>query len=569
MKSSEIFNPTLREVPSEAEIVSHQLLLRGGFIRKTTGGVYSYLPLAFRVLKKIMNIVREEMDRAGGQEVLMPIIQPAELWQESGRWEVYGEEMFRLKDRHDRPFALGPTHEEIITTIVNQDVHSYRDLPLLLYQIQNKYRDEIRPRFGLMRGREFIMKDLYSFDMDEAGLEISYQKMYEAYKRIFERMDLKYRVVEADSGAIGGSLSHEFMVLASSGEAEIVYCDNCHYAANVEKAQCQAQKLDEATRAEAKPLDKVYTPEVRTVDDVMLKLAVPIQIIAKTLIYWADGEYVGAVIRGDRELNEIKLKNLLGCHELMIADENQIKEALGVQVGSLGPVGAEFKVYADQEIEFMDNFICGANEDQYHLINVNMGRDFVPEAIADLRNAIKGDSCPVCSNALDTIRGIEVGHIFQLGQKYSQAMKATFLDNNGQERPFIMGCYGIGVSRTMAAAVEQNYDENGIIWPLPIAPYQVIIVPVNTKKIEQMDLAWSLYQQLSDLGREVIIDDRDERAGVKFKDADLTGIPIRITIGPKALQENKVEVKKRWEKESTLIAIEDTIDEINRIIGQY
>jgi prolyl-tRNA synthetase len=516
-----------------------------------------------------MNIVREEMDRAGGQEVLMPIIQPAELWQESGRWVVYGDEMFRLKDRHNRSFALGPTHEEIITTIVKQDVHSYRDLPLLLYQIQNKYRDEIRPRFGLMRGREFIMKDLYSFDMDEAGLDLSYKKMHEAYKRIFERMNLKYRVVEADSGAIGGNESHEFMVLASSGEAQIVYCDNCHYAANVEKAQCQAQEAVKAKSIVVKALEKIHTPGVRTVDDVMQKLAVPIESIAKTLIYWADGEYVGAVIRGDRELNEIKFKNILRCNELVIADEKQIREVLGISVGSLGPIGAKFKVYADQEIEFMDNFICGANEDGYHLINVNMSRDFVPETIADLRNAVKGDSCPVCSAELDTIRGIEVGHIFKLGTKYSEVMKASFLDNNGQEKPFIMGCYGIGVSRTMAAAVEQNHDENGIIWPIPIAPYQVIIVPVNTKKTEQMELAWSLYHQLLGLGLEVIIDDRDERAGVKFKDADLTGIPLRITIGPKALQEDKVELKKRWEKETVLVAIENIVEEINRILKQY
>ncbi len=568
MKSSEMFNPTLREVPSEAEIVSHQLLLRGGFIRKTSGGVYSYLPLAFRVLKKIMNIVREEMDRAGGQELLMPIIQPAELWQESGRWDVYGDEMFRLKDRHNRPFALGPTHEEIITTLVNQDVHSYRDIPLLLYQIQNKYRDEIRPRFGLMRGREFIMKDLYSFDMDEEGLDISYNKMYQAYNLIFQRLNLKYRVVEADSGAIGGNESHEFMVLADTGEAEIIYCDNCNYAANVEKAECLADKLsDDENTTLLKPLEKVYTPGVRTVEHVMQELNLPVHTIAKTLIYWADGQYIGAVVRGDRELNEIKLKNLLGCNDLVIAEESQVREALGVSVGSLGPVGAEIKVYADLEIQQMRNFVCGANEDAYHLINVNLGRDFVPEMIADLRNAVKGDRCPVCEGLVNTTRGIEVGHIFKLGTKYSQAMKATCLDNNGQERPFVMGCYGIGISRTMAAAVEQNSDEDGIIWPIPIAPYQVIIVPVNAKKSEQMDAAGSLYEQLVAKGLEVILDDRDERAGVKFKDADLTGIPVRITIGPKALQDNKVEIKKRWEKESVLVAIDEAVAKTEAILN--
>ncbi len=567
MKSSEMFNPTLREVPSDAEIVSHQLLLRGGFIRKTSGGVYSYLPLAFRVLKKIMNIVREEMDRAGGQELLMPIIQPAELWQESGRWDVYGDEMFRLKDRHNRPFALGPTHEEIITTLVNQDVHSYRDLPLLLYQIQNKYRDEIRPRFGLMRGREFIMKDLYSFDIDEDGLGISYNKMYEAYNRIFQRLNLKYRVVEADSGAIGGNESHEFMVLADTGEAEIVYCDNCNYAANVEKAVCLADKSSEGESAALEPLEKVYTPGVRTVEDVMRELDVPVHNIAKTLIYWADGQYIGAVVRGDRELNEIKLKNLLGCNNLLIADESQVRQVLGVSVGSLGPVGAEFKIYADLEIAEMKNFVCGANEDSYHLINANLGRDFVPEMIVDLRNAVEGDRCPVCEGLVGTTRGIEVGHIFKLGTKYSQAMKATFLDSAGQERPFVMGCYGIGVSRTMAASVEQNSDEDGIIWPIPIAPYQVIIVPVNAKKSEQMEAACSLYEQLAEKGLEVILDDRDERAGVKFKDADLTGIPVRITIGPKALQDNKVEIKKRWEKEVFLVAIEEAVSQVEDILN--
>jgi len=561
LKSSEMFNPTLREVPSDAEIVSHQLLLRAGFIRKTSGGVYSYLPLAFRVLQKIMKIVREEMDRAGGQELLMPIIQPAELWQESGRWDVYGDEMFRLKDRHNRPFALGPTHEEIITTLVNQDVHSYRDLPLLLYQIQNKYRDEIRPRFGLMRGREFIMKDLYSFDIDDEGLDISYNKMYEAYNRIFQRLDLKYRVVEADSGAIGGNESHEFMVLADSGEAEIIYCDNCNYAANVEKAVCLADESSEGESVPLEPLAKVHTPGVRTVDDVIQELNIPVHNIAKTLIYWADGEYVGAVVRGDRELNEIKLKNLLGCNDLLIADENQVRQELGISVGSLGPVGAEFKVYADLEIAQMKNFVCGANEDSYHLINANLGRDFVPEMLVDLRNAVQGDRCPVCEGLVSTARGIEVGHIFKLGIKYSQAMKAAFLDNNGQERPFVMGCYGIGVSRTMAASVEQNSDENGIIWPIPIAPYQVIIVPVNAKKSDQMEAAVRLYEQLREKGLEVILDDRDERAGVKFKDADLTGIPVRITIGPKALQDNNVEIKKRWEKESLLVAIDDAVSQ--------
>lgn len=564
MRSSELFYPTLREVPSEAEVISHQLLLRAGFIRKASGGVYTYLPLAYRVIKKIENIVREEMDRAGGQEVLMPIMQPAELWQKSGRWEVYGDEMFRLQDRHKRYFALGPTHEEIITTLVDGDVHSYRDLPLLLYQIQNKYRDEIRPRFGLMRGREFIMKDLYSFDIDDEGLDVSYQKMYHAYNQIFTRLGLKYRVVEADSGAIGGNESHEFMVLADSGEAEIVYCDNCDYAANVEKAVCIAGKA--AIEGDLLPLGKIHTPGQRTIQDLVDFLKVGKDKQIKTLMYDADGELIAAILRGDRELNEIKLKNALGCNELLMANEEDVRRSSGAGFGSLGPVGMNVKIYADLEVVAMKNFTCGANEDDYHFTNVNLGRDFVPEAILDIRNAVAGDPCPLCQAELKMLRGIEVGHIFKLGTKYSDVMGATFRDQNGQSCPFVMGCYGIGISRTMAAAVEQNSDENGIIWPIPIAPYHVIVVPVNSNNEEQIQAANSIYKILEQEGLEVIIDDRDERAGVKFKDADLIGIPVRITIGPKALQENKVEVKKRWEKEVELVEIDKARERVLDII---
>jgi len=566
LRSSQLFYPTLREVPSEAEVISHQLLLRAGFIRKASGGVYTYLPLAYRVIKKIENIVREEMDRAGGQEVLMPIMQPAELWQKSGRWEVYGDEMFRLQDRHKRYFALGPTHEEIITTLVDGDVHSYRDLPLLLYQIQNKYRDEIRPRFGLMRGREFIMKDLYSFDIDDEGLDVSYQKMYHAYNQIFTRLGLKYRVVEADSGAIGGNESHEFMVLADSGEAEIVYCDNCDYAANVEKAVCIAEKAE--TGGNLLPLEKIHTPGQRTIQDLtdFLKVGKDEQI--KTLMYDADGELIAAILRGDRELNEIKLKNALGCNELVMANEEDVRRSSGAGFGSLGPVGMNIKIYADLEVVAMKNFTCGANIDDYHYKNVNLGRDFVPEAILDIRNAVAGDPCPLCQAELKMLRGIEVGHIFKLGTKYSDVMGATFRNQNGQSCPFVMGCYGIGISRTMAAAVEQNSDENGIIWPIPIAPYHVIVVPVNSNNEDQMQSANSIYKILEQEGLEVILDDRDERAGVKFKDADLIGIPVRITIGPKALQENKVEVKKRWEKEVELVEIDKVKERVLKIIRE-
>ncbi|HNX28497.1 MAG TPA: proline--tRNA ligase [Syntrophomonadaceae bacterium] len=565
MKASLLFYPTLRAVPSEAEIVSHQLLLRAGFIRKNTAGVYTYLPLARRVLRKIENIVREEMDKADGQEIIMPVIQPRELWEKSGRWSLYGDEMFKLADRHKREFALGPTHEELITTMVNADVHSYKGLPLLLYQIQNKYRDEIRPRFGLMRGREFIMKDLYSFDVDEAGLDVSYQKMHKAYQQIYDRLNLEYRVVQADSGAIGGNESHEFMVLASSGESEIVYCSLCDYAANVEKAVCSAGENLPGDE-EDKPLTKVHTPGQRTINDIVDFLGIPKAEQIKTLMYSADGELIAAVIRGDRELNEIKLKNTLGVNELFMADEAMVKDICGAGFGSLGPVGMPVKIYIDLEVTRMKNIACGANEDDYHYTNVNVGRDFTAYAAVDLRNAVAGDKCPCCGGSLKVIRGIEVGHIFKLGTRYSQAMQATFLDDKGQEHFFVMGCYGIGISRTMAAAVEQNYDENGIIWPLPIAPFQVIIVPVNINQPEQKALAENIYQELKAAGIEVLLDDRDERAGVKFKDADLIGIPLRITIGPKALQENKVEMKKRWEKESVLIDTGEVIETVQNII---
>ena len=567
MKASQLFYPTLREVPSEAEIASHQLLLRAGFIRKTSAGVYSYLPLAKRVLRKIENIVREEMDRAGGQEVLMPIIQPRELWEKSGRWSVYGDEMFRLHDRHNREFALGPTHEEIITTLVDAEVHSYRDLPLLLYQIQNKYRDEIRPRFGLMRGREFIMKDLYSFDTDYAGLDISYKKMYSAYQAIFDKMHLKYRVVEADSGAIGGNESHEFMVLADSGECTVLYCDKCDYAANVEKAECLNPAAPEVLSS-LKPLEKINTPGLRTIQDLVTVLGIPADQQVKTLLYSADGEIVAVVLRGDRDLNEIKLKNALGCTQLFMAEEASVRELCSAGFGSLGPVGLNTKIFVDQEVAQLRNFSCGANEDNYHFTNVNIDRDFKADRVIDLRNAVEGDACPICSGSLLAIRGIEVGHIFKLGTKYSDALEANFRTASGEEQPMVMGCFGIGVSRTMAAAVEQNNDGEGIIWPLPIAPFQVIIIPVNSKKDEQMQAANTVYEQLSQLGLEVILDDRDERAGVKFKDADLIGIPIKITIGPKSLQEKQVEVKKRWEGQTLLVAMDEVAETVRTIINQ-
>ncbi|HRY13142.1 MAG TPA: proline--tRNA ligase [Syntrophomonadaceae bacterium] len=567
MKASQLFFPTLREVPSEAEVVSHQLLLRAGFIRKSSAGVYSYLPLGRRVLSKIEAIVREEMDRAGGQEVLMPIIQPRELWERTGRWTVYGDEMFRLTDRHDRGFALGPTHEEIITTLVDGEVHSYRDLPLLLYQIQNKYRDEIRPRFGLMRGREFIMKDLYSFDEDSSGLDISYRKMHAAYQAIFDRMGLRYRVVEADSGAIGGNESHEFMVLADSGECTILYCESCDYAANVERA---ISREDESAGegVEMKPLEKIATPGLKTIQDLVRELGIPEQNQVKTLMYYADGEVVAVILRGDRDLNEIKLKNFLNCQQLFMADEQSVREQCGAGFGSLGPVELKARIYIDSEANRLKNFSCGANQDGFHYINCNVGRDFVPTAVGDFKNAVEGDPCPDCGGMMRALRGIEVGHIFKLGTKYSDALQAFYRNREGEEKPFVMGCYGMGVTRTMAAAVEQNHDDNGIIWPMPIAPYQVIIIPVNVQKDDQMQAAAKIYQQLSDMGLEVVLDDRDERAGVKFKDADLIGIPIKVTIGPKALQENQVEVKKRWETAVARVEITSVADHVQTIVKE-
>jgi prolyl-tRNA synthetase len=567
LKTSQLFFPTLREVPSEAETVSHQLLLRAGFIRKSGGGVYSYLPLAWRVLQKIEAVIREEMNRAGGQEINMPIIQPRELWDTSGRWSLYGEEMFKLKDRHGRDFALGPTHEELITTLVDGEVHSYRALPLLLYQIQNKYRDEIRPRFGLMRGREFIMKDLYSFDVDEAGLDVSYQKMYQAYQAIFDRLQLNYRIVEADSGAIGGNASHEFMVLADSGESEIAHCEHCGYAANVEKAVC-VDIASQALPADMEALIKVHTPGVRTVEELAASQGIPADRQMKTLIYLADGAMVAVVLRGDRELNEIKLRHILQCTDLQMADEARTQAIMGTGFGSLGIVRNPLPLYADYEVKYLVNSSCGANETDYHYLNVNVSRDATIDRFYDLHDICAGDPCPVCRQPVQVMRGIEAGHIFKLGVKYSAALGAAFLDPNGRSKPFVMGCYGIGVSRTMAAAVEQNYDADGIIWPMAIAPFQTVIILVNGLTPEQTDWAHGVYAALRGRGVEVLLDDRDERPGVKFKDADLIGIPLRLTVGPKALKQGQVELKYRKTAESILCPQDEVIERVTAMIRQ-
>ena len=568
MRVSKLYAPTLREVPAEAEVVSHQLMLRAGFMRKAAGGIYTYLPLAWRVLKKIERIVREEMDAKGSQELLMPIVQPAEIWQESGRWDVYGAEMFRLQDRHNRCFCLGPTHEEMVTTLIRGDVRSYRQLPLSVYQIQNKYRDERRPRFGLMRGREFIMKDAYSFDRDEAGLDKSYQDMYDAYTNIFTRCGLNFRPVEADSGAIGGSGSHEFMVIADSGEAEIVFCTSCDYAANVEKAELfplEAQEEAMLTKEE------VVTPDCKTIADVCAYLKLPVDHSVKAVAYNSEKGLILCFVRGDHEVNEIKVINTCGVIDLEMATEEQLAAA-GTVGGYMGPVGIDNKkviVVVDATVMKMHNVCCGANKEGYHFINVNPGRDFIPTYVADIRLIQEGDPCPHCGGEVSKARGIEVGQVFKLFTKYSSAVKATYLDENGKEQPMVMGCYGVGVSRTMAAAIEQNYDDNGIIWPIEIAPYHVLVVPVNTKDEASAAKAEEIYMQLKKVGLETVIDDRNERPGVKFKDADLIGYPLRVVVGPKTLTEGKLEVKIRKTGEIRYLPLDgDYVQDIKNIIAE-
>ncbi len=544
MLYSELFLPTIREVPTDAEIISHQLMLRAGMIRKLTSGVYSYLPLGLRVIRKVEQIVREEMNRAGAQEVLMPAIQPAELWQESGRWSFYGKELIRFKDRHNRESCLGPTHEEVITDLVRNDIKTYRQLPKNLYQIQTKYRDEIRPRFGVMRCREFGMKDAYSFDADMAGADLSYQKMYDAYMRIFSRCGLVFRAVEADTGNIGGSSSHEFMVIADSGEDAVAFCAACQYAANLEKAEVLAPETM-STPVEPLPLTEVETPNVRTIHEVCDFLKVSPEQIVKTMIYQGDAEVVAVLVRGDMEINEAKLRNYLKADTLELATDDVILKATGAPRGFAGPIGIKVKVVADYSLKPMQNMVVGANKQDYHILNANISRDFKISDYADLRVITEGDACPRCRSEIRFARGIEVGHVFKLGTKYSKAMHAMYLDRSGQEQVMIMGCYGIGIGRTVAAAIEQNYDDKGITWPVPIAPFQVIITPVNVNEESLLKTARDLYDRLTADGVEALLDDRDERAGVKFNDADLIGIPLRVTVGPKKLAEGKVEIKIR------------------------
>lgn len=538
MRMSKMYMPTLREVPSEAEIPSHQLLLRAGMIRKLVSGVYSYLPLGFRTIRKVEQIVREEMDRAGSQELLMSAIQPRELWEASGRWANFGPEMWRLKDRNDREFCLGPTHEEYFTDLVKDEIRSYKQLPLNLYQIQTKYRDEKRPRFGLMRCREFIMKDAYSFDIDEDGMREAYQKMWDAYDAIFTRLKLDYKVVQGDTGAMGGKVSHEFMAMSDIGEGVVVYCDHCDFAATDEKSAvvytAPAHSKDQLQMV------KVKTPEVKTIDALVEFFGTEKYVFGKSLVYSVQGKPVVVMVPGDRELNETKLANFLGVagHELEMAEEDIIIAITGANKGFTGPIGLKegTRLIVDKRVTEIANLVVGGNETDYHMKNVNFGRDFMGEVAEDLLMVVEGDSCPSCGEPLKMARGIEVGNIFQLGTKYSTSLGATFLDVNGKEKPFVMGSYGVGVSRTVAAIVEQYHDEKGINWPLVAAPYHAIITVVNSKNDEQAELGEKLYSMLTSIGVETLLDDRNERVGVKFNDRDLIGVPVQITVGKRAAE---------------------------------
>ncbi len=575
MRLSKMYVRTLRELPAEAEIPSHILLLRTGMIRKLASGIYGFMPLGWRSLHKIENIIREEMDKSGAQEILMSAIQPAELWEESGRWSAYGPELWRIKDRNGRDFCLGPTHEEIFTDIVRDGVSSYRQLPLNLYQIQHKYRDEARPRFGLMRSREFIMKDAYSFDKDQEGLDKSYDDMYDAYTRIFTRCGLTFRPVEADSGAIGGNASHEFTALSEVGESDIAYCENCSMAANVEKAACRDAEPSPESEAMLE-LQEVYTPGTKTIEEVACFLNIDKTKTIKALLfekYDEDGKadgYVAAFVRGDRELNMIKLVNALKIpeHAIAFADESKLEAAIGAIGGFTGPIGLhDCTVVVDSELVGLKNLCAGACKLDHHILNVNYGRDYEGDIVTDLKVLKEGDPCPVCGAPIKHTRGIEVGQVFKLGTKYSKAMNATYKDENQQDHPLVMGCYGIGVSRTLAAVIEQHHDEDGIIWPVSVAPYHAIVTLVKPKDEEQAKVAEEIYQSLLAAGVEAVIDDRDERPGVKFKDADLLGFPIRITVGKRA-GEGIVEYKLRRDSEKSELSVAEAIENAIKLVNE-
>jgi len=569
MRYSNYFIPTLKDDPSDAEVVSHKLMIRGGMIRKLAAGIYNYLPLGLRSIGKVEAIVREEMNKAGAIELLMPAVLPGELWEESGRWDYYGKELLRFKDRADREFCIGPTHEEIITDIVRRDISSYKQLPVNLYQIQTKFRDEIRPRFGVMRAREFIMKDAYSFDATVEGAEKSYWSMYEAYTRIFERCGLEFRAVLADTGNIGGNFSHEFMVLAPTGEDIIMSCDKCDYAANLELAEIGGQQVAEYISEESSDSRKeVHTPNLKSVEEVAQQLNVKPSNLIKTMIVEVDGNLIAALVRGDYELSLTKLRKSLGAEIVELATPEQILEATGGPMGFSGPVGLKIRKVADISVKTMGTSVTGANKADYHVINVNLGKDFEINEFYDIRVASDGDKCPKCDGgSLVSTRGIEVGHVFMLGTKYSEAMNATFVDSDGKEKPFIMGCYGIGIGRTVAAAIEQNHDESGIIFPKSLAPFEVTVLPLKIKDEQVRLAAEEIYSGLIEAGCEAIIDDRDVGPGFKFKDAELIGIPIIVAVGPRTIKEGEAEVKVRKTSDSRNIKLKAVVKEVSELLA--
>lgn len=566
MLASRLYSPTLRELPADAVVVSHQYMLKAGMMRKIGNGIYSFLPLAWRSIQKVEKIIREEINKTGAQEIMMPIVQPAELWQKTGRWDVFGPEMFKLKDRNDREYCLGPTHEELVTSLIQMDTTSYKQLPVSVYQIQNKYRDEKRPRFGLMRSREFIMKDGYTFDADEEGLDKQYKLMYDAYTRIFTRCGLTFRPVIADSGAIGGSGSHEFEVLADSGEADIVYCENCDFAANIEAVDPLTVKCDIHNDKEK---ELVETPGQHTIEMVCDFLHAPVAQSVKAVVYNVDGLVVLAMVRGDHEVNETKIQHIYNAINVDMASDEDLKK-VGLTAGYISPIGLkrtkDFDILVDPTVMEMQDACCGANEKDKHYIHVNPARDFTDVRVETIRQIQEGDVCPHCGGKIVRSRGIEVGQVFKLGTKYSEALHATFLDNQGKSHPFVMGCYGIGVTRTVAASIEQNHDDDGIIWPVAIAPYEAVIIPANNKSEEVMAAARKLYEDMEDGRDEVVLDDRNERAGIKFKDADLIGYPVRVTIGKKWQQSGCVEIKIRRSGEVVEVPLEEAKDKVLEIL---
>jgi len=568
MRYSNYFIPTLKDDPSDAEVVSHKLMVRGGMIRKLAAGIYNYLPLGLRSIGKVEQIVREEMNRAGAVELLMPAVLPSELWEESGRWDYYGKELLRFKDRADREFCIGPTHEEIITDIVRRDISSYKQLPVNLYQIQTKFRDEIRPRFGVMRAREFIMKDAYSFDATVEGAEKSYWAMYEAYTRIFERCGLEFRAVLADTGNIGGNFSHEFMVLAPTGEDIIMSCDKCDYAANLELAEIGGQEaVKNDSKNSPEPIKEVHTPDLKSVEEVAQQLNVTPSNLIKTMIVEADGNLMSALVRGDHELSLTKLRKALGAELVELATPDQILEATGSPMGFSGPVGLNIRKVADISVKNMGTSVTGANKADYHIVNVTYGKDYEVDQFYDIRVASDGDKCPNCEDGtLSSTRGIEVGHVFMLGTKYSEAMNATFVDSDGKEKPFIMGCYGIGIGRTVAAAIEQNHDESGMIFPKALAPFEVTVLPLKIKDEQILAESERIYSELIEAGYEAIIDDRDVGPGFKFKDAELIGVPIIVAVGPRTIKDEEAEVKVRKTGDSRNIKLKVVVNKVKELL---